>query len=187
MGKWISENDLAFYLNCLIQIISLIYITKVCFIGKTSVIGNIANVIACIILLPVFSFILLMMLLDHVSSMEGVILLHLLIVAVFTALYTFICARKNRTLAAFTYLMFYMVSIYGVSLVMNSVEGTANAVIQIIIVCAIQFLFCYFILPQIVILSKEGRGLARERCKKSKKGKLGSQDCWISATDRQLC
>ena len=41
--------------------------------------------------------------------------------------------------------------------------------------------------PQNSLLSKKGVGLARERCKKSKKGKLGSQDWWISATDRQLC
>lgn len=39
--------------------------------------------------------------------------------------------------------------------------------------------------PQNSLLSKEGLGLGRERCKKSKKGKLGSQDCWISETDRQ--
>ena len=41
--------------------------------------------------------------------------------------------------------------------------------------------------PQNSLLSKEGLGLGRGRCKKSKKGKLGSQDCWISATDRQPC
>lgn len=41
--------------------------------------------------------------------------------------------------------------------------------------------------PRKGLISKEGLGLGRENCNKSKYGKLGTPDWWVSVTYRELC
>ena len=99
MGDWMTDNDIPFFLNCMIQLISLIYITKLCFIGKCSVIRNIVTVIACVILLPTWGMILPIILLDFLpadTGYVGAILLFLLTAVVLAVLYAFLCVKLYK-------------------------------------------------------------------------------------------
>lgn len=174
MNEWIDDiNDIPFYLNCVMQFISFIYVTKVCFVGKCSVIRNIINIMVCTLLFPIITFPVMMLIMNVLSYLEilnkiienetiAMIFMscvQLIILAVFTILYLLNCRRKrkNRSLAVFTYLIFYMISLYALSISLTGTGDIPRAIINIIFVCVIQFLFCYYIMPEIVSLSKEKR------------------------------
>lgn len=167
--KLVDFADFPFYLNCIIQIISFIYITKKCFVGKCSVIRNIIHFVICIIFFPIVSFLIMMSVVGYIpipssllsifSQMSFIMLyfsgIAIIILCLMTFIFVLYCGKENSAIAAFIYLMFYMISLFGLSFSLAGFDNAALNVFNIIIVCVIQFLFCFYILPQIVLLSKK--------------------------------
>ena len=167
IATFVSES--AFYLDCLAVLVAFIYITKVCFVGKCSVIKIILMVLLCIVINPVVALFVGIFFLDFMPVNPLLYLLRdsrigvafdtftaqIVALVVFGLIYAAFCRKEKRAIGVFSYMMLYMLAIFGMS-ISSCAEGLGVPILIIclLVVVAIFVLFFRFLVPEIVQFSK---------------------------------
>ena len=168
--------DIPIWTSMLIVIIIFIYVTKVSIVGKCSFFKSVLNICISLVLMPFVPLALGLFLLPKLDFLQtyidallddanvyyGIAImlsgLQLVPLVIWLGLYALYGRKRNKHLAIFTYLIFYMLSLFCLTIsVATGTDDIKISVVMLIFIVLIMFLFCRSIIPQLIKLSKENR------------------------------
>ena len=168
--------DIPIWISILIVFITFIYVTKVTIVGKCSFFKAVLNICISIVLMPFVPLVLGLLVIPNLDFLQAMIdeivndanvyyelaimlsALQLVPLVIWLGLYVLYGRKRNKHLAVFTYLIFYMLSLF--CLTVSSATGTDDikiSVVMLLFIVLIMILFCRSIIPQLIKLSKENQ------------------------------